>query len=340
MVNCKKSSKTGILLINLGTPDDLTISSIRKYLKEFLLDSRVIDIPSIFRYLLVYGVILPFRPHKIIKSYKQIWINGDSPLRIYSRSIADKLQQELGDEFVVSLGMRYGIPSIHDGLMPLKDCSKIIILPLFPQYSSAATGSAIQKTLEEISSFWNIPELKIIDQFHDNECYINSYSDIIKPYISDPETFLLFSYHGIPERHIRKSNCSAACDLKAPCPQITNNNYFCYRAECYNTSYLLAKKLGLAQSNYTTSFQSRLGRTPWIKPYTDRILEDLRKRGITKLAVACPSFVVDCLETIEEIGIQAKNQWKELGGEGFTLIPCLNDNQLWINGLKRYLLSE
>lgn len=336
----KKIDKTGVLLINLGTPDDLSISSIRKYLKEFLLDPRVIDIPAFFRYLLVYGIIAPFRPRKTMKAYEAIWCDGDSPLRIYSKSLTDKLQKALGEGYIVSLGMRYGYPSIKNSLERLKQCSNIIILPLFPQYSSAATGSAIQKALEEIISSWNIPALTVIDQFHDNEYFITACSRIIKPYIEDTKSFLLFSYHGIPERHIKKSKCNAKCDLKSPCPELSNDNYFCYRAQCYNTSKLIAKELALNSSRYSTSFQSRLGRTPWIKPYTDIFLEDLYKKGVTKLVVCCPSFVSDCLETIEEIGIQAKNQWQALGGENFQLIPCLNDNQIWINALKKMIINN
>ena len=333
MNNCVNESTIGVLLINLGTPDDTKVSSIRRYLREFLLDPRVIDLPAFFRYLLVYGAILPFRPFKAAKAYEEIWQQEGSPLRLHIHALADKVGEILGGGYQVKAAMRYGNPSIASALKDLSACKEIIVLPLFPQYSSAATGSAIAKTLVELAKQWNLPSIRVIDQFYARQEFITPLANIIKRYMLDPETLLLFSYHGLPERHLDKSACTAPCKRFTACPLITKNNYFCYRAQCYETSRLLAEQLSLSNDKYTTAFQSRLGRIPWIKPYTDEILPELYAKGIRKLAVACPAFTADCLETLEEMGIRAKKQWLALGGESFTLIPCLNSDNQWANGV-------
>jgi ferrochelatase len=333
MNNCVNESTIGVLLINLGTPDDTKVSSIRRYLREFLLDPRVIDLPAFFRYLLVYGAILPFRPFKAAKAYQEIWQEEGSPLRLHTHALADKVGEILGGGYQVKAAMRYGNPSIASALKDLSACKEIIVLPLFPQYSSAATGSAIAKTLIELAKQWNLPSIRVIDQFYARQEFITPLANIIKRYRLDPEMFLLFSYHGLPERHLDKSACTAPCKRVEACPLVTKNNYFCYRAQCYETSRLLAEQLSLSNDKYTTAFQSRLGRIPWIKPYTDEILPELYAKGIRKLAVACPAFTADCLETLEEIGIRAKEQWLELGGESLTLIPCLNSDDQWAKGV-------
>lgn len=333
MGNKTNTPKVGVLLINLGTPDNTKISSIRRYLREFLLDSRVIDLPAFFRYLLVYGAILPFRPFKTAKAYQKIWQKEGSPLRLHTLSLVKNVAATLGEGYHVETAMRYGYPAIADALKNLIRCEKIIVLPLFPQYSSAATGSAIAKTLTEIAKQWNIPQINVINQFYSHPAFINALATVIKPYISSPNTFLLLSYHGLPERHLDKSQCKAPCQRADACPSINQDNYFCYRAQCYQTSHLLAEKLALSSDQYTTAFQSRLGRIPWIKPYTDEVLPSLYKKGIRKLVVACPAFTADCLETLEEIGMQAKEQWLDLGGESFELISCLNDHPQWVDGI-------
>ena len=322
--------QTGILLINLGTPESLSIIAIIKYLREFLLDPRVIDIPKIARLILVYLIILPFRPFKTKKAYAAIWNKKGSPLRYISQSLATKLQQKLGEKYLVASAMRYGTPAIANGVQKLKSCSKIIVLPLFPQYSAAATGSAAEKAMQEIAKLWNIPDIQIINSFYNHTKFIEAYSKNIAKCLK-PDTFLLFSYHGLPVRHIAKSNCAHSCTT--PCPQITSANFACYRAQCYTTSQLIAAKLNLAQKQYATAFQSRLGRTPWITPYTDDMLLDLRSQGVKNLVVACPSFVTDCLETLEEIGMGAKKSWQQAGGTSLTLAPCLNDDNLWIDAI-------
>jgi ferrochelatase len=327
-------SKTGILLINLGTPDQPDVPSVRKYLREFLSDPRVIDLPTPARWLLLNLIILPFRPKQSSEAYQQIWTEQGSPLLINSQNLVDAVAKKLGNDYQVVLGMRYGNPSIPSALEQLKHCQQIKVLPLFPQYSSAATGSAIEKVLCTVAMQWNTPSISIINSFYDQPQFIAAYAKIIEKNLAEKKPdLLLFSYHGLPERHIKKSECQAACDLRNACPDMNNDNSYCYRAQCYATSKLLAQQLGLQEDQYITTFQSRLGRVPWIQPYTDNELPKLIKQGIKNIAVACPSFTADCLETLEEIGLRAKQQWQELGGESFTLIPCLNDDEAWVESI-------
>lgn len=330
--------QTGVLLINLGTPDNTQVASVRRYLREFLLDSRVIDLPCVLRWLLVYCVILPCRPQRSAKAYQKIWTEAGSPLRIHSQALANAVGKHLGSAYRVVSAMRYGNPSIANAINQLQRCRHVIVLPLFPQYSSAATGSAIAKTLHLYVKQQNIPQLTIIDEFYQDQQFIEAYAKLIAPHLTDPTSFLLLSYHGLPERHVIKSGCASQCDRKQACPNITIDNAKCYRAQCYSTSKLLVNALQLPASRYLTAFQSRLGRTPWIKPYTDQQLVQLREQGIEHLIVTCPSFVADCLETLEEIGIQAREQWQALGGKQFTLIPCLNASPAWVEAVARRVI--
>ena len=332
--------KIGVLLINLGTPDDTSVKSVRRYLKEFLLDPRVIDLAATLRYMLVYGTILPFRPKKSAKAYEKIWTKKGSPLRTHSEDLARCIQKELGEPYQVVLAMRYGNPSIPIAIEQLKGVDKIIILPLFPQYASASTGSAIEKALSIISKQWNIPDITVISQFYESPYFIDSMSLKIQPHLKDKDAFLLMSYHGLPERHLDKSHCQSKCDKREACPAISTQNQFCYRAQCYTTSLGIAEKLNLEKTQFQTSFQSRLGRTPWIQPYTDEILSKLKERGIKKLVLACPAFVADCLETIEEVGMALRDNWLALGGDSFTLVPCLNSDMEWVEGLSAMIRSR
>ena len=322
--------KHGLLLINLGTPDKATTASVRRYLREFLSDRRVINLPAPLRYLLLYCIILPFRSHRSAHAYQAIWQKEGSPLSIHSKNLSAKLQKKLKPHYKVALGMRYGNPSIEKALIELQHCETITILPLYPQYSSAATGSSIEKTLGLLSTKELIPSLHLIRDFHSHPSFINAEVEILKPLIKNHE-HILFSYHGIPENHLHKIGCEKVCT--ASCPSTNTNDKGCYRAQCMETTNLIAKAIGLKSETYSTAFQSRFGKTPWIKPYTDKILEDLIKKGIKSLLVICPSFVADCLETIEEIGIRLKEQWIALGGKELTLAPCLNDNEIWINAI-------
>lgn len=332
-------AKDAILLVNLGTPDNCNEPSVRRYLKEFLSDPRVIDLPYLTRKLLVNAFIIPFRNKRVTAAYKKIWTENGSPLLHYSLCLREKLSQELGPKYQVELGMRYGNPSIASAMSKLVDATSLTVVPLFPQYSSAATGSAIEQVLKTLAPKWNIPQLKIIRDFYNHPDFIKAYAERIDEYIKDKKIdLLLFSYHGLPERHINKSDCKAKCDRKDSCPPVSESNAFCYRAQCFETTKLIAEQLRLSPDKYAVSFQSRLGRTPWIKPYTDVLLPELAKKGIKNLAIVSPSFVADCLETLEEIDIRTREQWHSLQGNEFLFIPCLNDSSLWIKALVDFLI--
>lgn len=327
-------NKKAILLINLGTPADSTPKAVKTYLREFLNDERVIDLPYLIRKLLVNVIVLPFRYKKSAAAYQKIWGESGSPLLVNSQQMTAALSQALGEGYHVELGMRYGQPSIEQALEKLQGADSLTVIPLFPQYSSAATASAIEKLLSLIAKQWNMPALNIKNAFYQHPGFIAAYADIIRENIKDKNIdVLLFSYHGLPVRHIHKSECKASCDKLHACPPISETNHYCYRAQCYLTSELIAKELGLSAKQYAVSFQSRLGRTPWIKPYTDFLLPELAQQGIKNIAVVSPSFVADCLETLEEIDIRTREQWLALGGDNFIFIPCLNDNPLWIKAL-------
>ncbi|MDR3491199.1 MAG: ferrochelatase [Gammaproteobacteria bacterium] len=333
-------NKAGVLLINLGTPNNADPKSVRNYLKEFLNDPRVIDLPCVTRWVLTNLIIIPFRYKKTTEAYQKIWAESGSPLLSNSLKLKTALSHELGSAYQIELGMRYGNPSIQSALDKLKNCEKIIVIPLFPQYSSAATGSAIENVMHYLSKQWNIPTLHIIKDFYDNPGFIAAYTQLISETTTKKNIeHFVFSYHGLPERHITKSNCTASCDHVNACPKIDVTNAYCYRAQCYRTSELLALSLGLKPTQYTVCFQSRLGRTPWIQPYTDVVLPKLREQGIKNIAVVCPSFVSDCLETLEEINMRARADWAALGGSEFVFVPCVNDHTLWVKALSNLIVS-
>jgi protoporphyrin/coproporphyrin ferrochelatase len=331
------SNRTGVLLINLGTPAAPDKKSVRAYLAEFLHDRRVIDLPALWRYLLVEALILPFRPQWAAQAYQQIWTSAGSPLLVYSQQLAQQLAAKLGENYLVALGMRYGKPDLISAIHYLKQhgCRRWVVMPLFPQYASAVTGSALEKTLHELQQWAEIPQVKLFNSFYDHPGFIKAWRAVVQENLpaESPDVWI-FSYHGLPIRQLDKRGCdTTACLAGVHCVAETVHNHSCYRRQCFATSQLLAQALGLAPHQYRVSFQSRLGRTPWITPYTDRLLPELAATGVKKIAVVCPSFVVDCLETLEEIGIRARNQWQQLGGTQFTLIPCLNHHPVWIEGL-------
>lgn len=328
--------RKGLLIINLGTPNHANSKAVREYLSEFLTDKRVIDLPAFLRYLLVYCFILPFRTRQSTHAYQSIWSEQGSPLLRHSQHLVKQLQAILDTEFKISLGMRYGKPSIKTALDELKECDFITVLPLYPQYSSAATGSSIEEVMRLISLQEVIPSLHIIRDFYQHPSYIKAQAALIKSHLGENQ-HLLLSYHGIPERQINKSGCKIVC--KETCPPISDTKG-CYKAQCHETSLLLATELQLSNNQYSTAFQSRLGKTPWIKPYTDEVLIDLAAKGIKNLAISCPSFVADCLETLEEIGIRAKEQWLGLGGKQFTLIPCMNDSAEWVQAISNIVTTK
>ena len=334
-------STIGVLLINLGTPDNSDSKSVYAYLKQFLNDPRVVDLRAVLRYFLVNWVIIPFRYKQSAHAYQKIWSDKGSPLLINSQDLVNAVRKKFDASIQIELGMRYGNPSIESAFNKLKHCEKIMAIPLFPQYSSAATGSAIQELLRVLGEQWNIPEISVKRDFFKNSYFIAAYASIIKEQLNDKKIdTLIFSFHGLPERHIDKSACSAVCSRKEPCPKPDQLNRYCYRAQCYETARLIANDLDLSSSDYVVAFQSRLGKTPWIKPYTDLILEDLRQKKIETIAIVCPSFVSDCLETLEEINIRARAQWIALGGRDFIFIPCLNTHPTWVDGLVKMIFAN
>lgn len=336
------SKKIGVLLVNLGTPSQANKSSIRTYLREFLSDPRVIDINPLARFLLLNAIILPFRPRKIIESYKAVWTEKGSPLAVNLSELSHKLQDELGSEYQVQDAMRYGQPSLKSGLKALSECKKIIVLPMYPQYASSSTGSSIAKIYEIIQNSWDTPDLKVLHSFYDKPFFIDPLADSIARARQNYQwDHLLFSYHGLPKRHLEKSACQSVhkqCS-QGPCPKSSEQAHSCYRFQSYKTTELVAAKLSLPADQISVSFQSRLGRTPWIKPYTDEIVDSLYERGVRKLAVVCPSFTADCLETIEEVGMRLKEQWLANPNTSFHRIDCLNQDPQWVKALGTFTKS-
>ena len=335
------ASTTGVLLINLGTPEAPDIQSVRAYLAEFLSDPYVIDLPAVLRSLLVRGLILPFRPKTSSNAYRQIWTPEGSPLLYHSQQLTNALGRALGSEYEVVLGMCYGQPSIASalGILQAKNCSKLLILPLFPQYASATTESAIAKTLTLLRRISDQPQITVCPSFFDHPAFIDAWKNLMTEHAPpEPPEIWIFSYHGLPIRQLQKRGCDPkACD----CDALNNSGSAasCYRRQCFATTKLLAESLSLKPEEYRVAFQSRLGRTPWIAPYTDHLLAELASQGVKRVAIACPSFVADCLETLEEINIRAREQWRQLGGTHFTLFPCLNSHEDWVNGLKKLVGS-
>jgi protoporphyrin/coproporphyrin ferrochelatase len=334
--------KTGVLLIQLGTPDSPSKADVAKYLLEFLNDPRVIDINPIGRAALVNLIIVPFRTPKSAKVYRELWTEQGSPLLLYTQSVTEKLQTALGGGYKVEFAMRYKNPSMENVLekMRLENYDRIIIFPLFPQYASATTGSAIEKAIKIITKWWVIPELDVINQFYENDDYINTITNIAAKYNIDEYDHILFSYHGLPERQVDKVYTDGKKCNEHNCEeQIDETNKFCYKATCYATTRLLAEKLNIPAEKYTVSFQSRLDEG-WIRPYSDDVVEEQAKKGAKKLLVFSPAFVADCLETVIEIGVEYQELFVKHGGEKVQLVESLNDHPMWIDTLKNIILSR
>ncbi|MCB0515332.1 MAG: ferrochelatase [Chitinophagales bacterium] len=330
------SDKTGILLVNLGTPDSPHTADVRKYLIEFLTDRRVIDIPYLQRQLLVRGIIAPFRAPKSAKTYQAIWTENGSPLLYYSQNLQQKVQAIFDKiapkTFIVSLAMRYQSPSIASALAHLQqhNVKKVLVLPLFPQYASATTGSIHEKVMQTLQKWWEIPDIRFINNFYDYAPMVRIFGENAKKMGLADYDYFVFSYHGLPERQIKKADRQGHClQQQNCCEKIDTHNQFCYRAQCFATTKAIATYLQLAENKYVTTFQSRLGRDPWIQPYTSDKIEELAKKGIKKVMVFCPAFVADCLETIFEIGEEYAELFEEHGGEKLTLVPSLNAQDEW-----------
>lgn len=325
--------KKGVLLVNLGTPDAPTYWAVRRYLKQFLLDKRVIDIPWINRNLLVRGIIAPFRAASSAKLYQKLWTENGSPLKYYGERLTEGVKPLLGDDYIVELAMRYQSPSIESALEKLlnQQIEELIVLPLFPHYASASTGSVHEEVMRVLSTKNVIPNVKFINSYYDHPPMMDIFAENARTFDIESYDHVLFSYHGLPQRQLIKGDtCNHCLQSEDCCQTLSAKNQFCYSAQCYGTTKALVKLLDLQEGNYTTCFQSRLGRTPWIQPYTSEIIEELAEKGAKRLLVFSPAFVADCLETTVEISDEYQEEFEEKGGEQVDLVPSLNDNPKWI----------
>lgn len=309
--------KTGVLICNLGTPETYKTKDVRRFLRQFLSDGRVIEIPKIIWWFILNGIILTLRPSKSAKLYKSVWTKEGSPLLVLSKKLTEKLKTSVGDSCEVELAMRYGNPSMESALMSLKNknCRKLIVIPMFPQYSGTTTGSIFDEVARVLSKWRWVPSLSFVNSYHDHPEYINALADSLSNHIKNnsPQK-IIFTYHGIPKRNF---------DLGDP--------YQCY---CQKTTRLVAEKLNLEDDTYITTFQSRFGPAEWLKPYTSDTMGDLPPQEVKNVLVVAPAFSVDCLETIEEIDQENKEIFLKAGGEKFTYVPCLNDSSGQVNLLK------
>jgi ferrochelatase len=328
--------RKGALLLNLGTPDAPTTEAVRVYLKEFLMDPYVVDIAFPLRWLLVNVAILPRRSAQSAALYRKVWTQRGSPLLTHLEDLKTQvedqfLKQNKGD-WIIDSGMRYGNPTIESALIRFRDAGvgEVIAVPLYPQYSSAATESSIVRCKELFSQIIPHGTLTFVPPFYDECNFIDSFAEVIQASLIDYDyDHLLFSFHGLPERQVKKTTQDYCFSKESCCDEITDANRDCYRAQCYATARLLAEKLGISKEKYSVCFQSRLGRTPWIRPYTDELYRELPKKGVRRLAVACPAFVADCLETLEEVQIRGLEEFTQSGGEELRLIPSLNSSTSW-----------
>ena len=326
----------GILLVNLGSPESPTAKDVKPYLDEFLMDERVIDAPKWLRAFLVKGIILQTRPKKSAKAYAKIWWEEGSPLIVLSERFANKVQQHT--KMPVALGMRYGKMTIKNALQELKDkgVDEVLLVPLYPHYAMSSFETVVVKVLEEQQQYFPEMGVTTLPAFYKNADYIQALSESIIDGLKDFEyDHILFSYHGIPERHIRKSDSTrfhcSCCKINS----VAHNT--CYRHQVYDTTEMVKAYLGLPEEQVSSSFQSRLAGDPWLKPYTDFEFVRLAKEGKKRLAVITPAFVSDCLETLEEIAMEGKEQFMEAGGEDYKHIPCMNDNEAWVKVMAKWV---
>jgi ferrochelatase len=332
--------KRAILLMNLGSPDSTEVNDVKRYLDEFLMDERVIDKPWLLRALLVKGIIVPFRAPKSAQAYKSIWTEKGSPLIVISEQLRDALKKEVDEP--VAIAMRYGNPSPKSAFDKLvkenPDLEEVIAIPLYPHYAMSSYETAVAYAEEQHQKGGYQFKLTTIKPYYDNEAYLHALTESIRPHLEGDWDHILFSYHGVPERHIYKGDVTGqhclkvadCCDVASPAHQ------YCYRHQCWVTTKKVAERLNIPMDKLTFSFQSRLGRDPWLQPYTAAKLEELPKQGIRKLLVVCPAFVSDCLETLEEIAEEGRETFLHAGGERFVMIPCLNVHPLWVSALAKW----
>ena len=335
------TNKRAIILMNLGSPDSTEVRDVKKYLTEFLMDKRVIDSPYLVRSLIVKGMIVPFRAAKSAEAYRSIWTKDGSPLIVLTRQLQEKLQEQV--EEPVEISMRYGNPSSEDVLEKLHSnnpqLEEVVLLPLYPHYAMSSYETAVADMKDVHLKKQYASRLVTIDPFYNSEFYIDALAESIRPYLQNDFDKILFSYHGIPERHVRKTDITGChcLQVKDCCEVDSPAHKYCYRHQTFMTTKLVAKKLELPPEKFEHTFQSRLGRDPWLTPYTAARLTELPKEGVKKLLVACPAFVSDCLETLQEIAMEGKESFLESGGESFETIPCLNVHPLWVQAIVRMI---
>ena len=340
----QQNKKQGIILMNLGSPDSTQVKDVRKYLRQFLMDERVIDIPFLSRALLINCIIVPFRAPKSAHAYNTIWTEAGSPLIVLTKQLQAALQPNF--EIPVEIAMRYGNPTPEAAysslLKQVPGLEEVILFPLYPHYAMSSYETAV-KYMEEVHQKKGYKfKLSTIPPFYNDEQYIHALSESIKPYLGQPFDKIVFSYHGVPERHIYKGDITGQHCLKVNdcCNVSSAAHQFCYRHQTFKTTELVAKELGLPAEKVEQTFQSRLGRDPWLQPYTAMRLEQLPNEGIKRLLVACPAFISDCLETLEEIAIGGKEIFLKAGGEAYETIPCLNVHPLWVNAMVKLIEQQ
>lgn len=336
--------KTGILLINLGSPDEPTPEAVGRYLREFLMDEKVIDIPAPLRWLLVRAAIVPRRKHRSAELYRSIWSDSGSPLIAHTRALADQLQLLLPDRFVIEIGMRYGKPSIAGALARLvaAEVESIVAMPLYPQYAESSYQTAVLAVRQAASNLGCTGLVRLFPVFYDRAEFINAWVVRLKEHLLDHSPdHIIFSYHSLPVRHLKRLDSTGQHCLARSgcCERISDVNQNCYRAQCLATTREIARELDLNPEGYTPAFQSRLGRAQWLGPQTEDVLRDLARRGVRQVSVSCPSFTADCLETLEEIGRRARRVFLEAGGAQLNLVPSLNAHPVWVKSLAEWIES-
>ena len=334
-------NKKGLLLVNLGTPDNPTPSGLRRYLNQFLTDGRVIDLPWIFRNMLFRGIVVPIRSRRVSKLYQQLWTKDGSPLKVYGEKVAAGVQQNLGNDYLVELAMRYQNPSIEHGINSLirNKVTEIIVFPLFPQYSSATTGSIFEEVMRILKRKEQIPSVRLINSYYDDSSVNQLYADKARKYKLEEYDHFVFSFHGVPKRYLRKENDFCKCDGNC-CQSINGENQFCYSAQCHHTAYSIARELEIPNNKMTISFQSRFGPEEWIQPYTDKVFERELAKGNKNILCFSPAFVADCLETTIEIGMEYKEDFIHAGGDKLDLVESLNDDPRWIRAISDIILTR
>ena len=327
--------KPGALLLNLGSPDSTSIADVRRYLREFLMDERVLDAPAPIRWAVVNLLILPLRPKRSAEAYERVWTPDGSPLIVTSKAVRAALDRP---DLPVELAMNYGNPSIRPALERLRDqgVDRLFLLPQYPHYAMSSYETVLVKTRAELARIGWKPQVSILQPFYRDPDYIGALVESARESLAGEWDAVLFSFHGIPERHLRKTDPSHAHCLASPdcCTTCHPAHATCYRHQCFETVRAFTEAAGIDPSRVHTSFQSRLGRDPWLTPYTDKTLLEFPERGIKRLLVLCPAFVADCLETLEEIAMEGRESFLEAGGESFRMIPCLNENPAWIQVLR------